>query len=46
MLLTNPYVVVNICLDFSKAFVTVRHSTLLEKMSELYISDYVYTTGW
>ena len=34
LLQSNPYVVV-ICLDFSKAFDTVRHSTLLAKMTEL-----------
>jgi len=41
MLLTNPYVTV-ISLDFSKAFDTVRHSTLLEKISLLDIPDHVY----
>ena len=40
MLLTNPYVTV-ISLDFSKAFDTVRHSTLLE-ISLLDIPDHVY----
>ena len=34
MLLSNPYVAV-ISLDFSKAFDTVRHSTLLEKLAQL-----------
>ena len=34
MLLTDPYVIV-IALDFSKAFDTVRHFTLLEKMAQL-----------
>ena len=41
MLLSNPYVVV-ISLDFSKAFDTVRHSTLLEKMAQLNMPDEVY----
>jgi len=41
MLLTNPYVTV-ISSDFSKAFDTVRHSTLLEKISFLDIPDHVY----
>ena len=40
-LLTNPYVIV-ISLDFSKAFDTVRHSTLLEKMAQLDIPDEAY----
>ena len=39
--LTNPYVIV-ISLDFSKAFDTVRHSTLLEKLAQLDIPDKVY----
>jgi hypothetical protein len=34
MLTSNPYVTV-ISLDFSKAFDTVRHSTLLEKLAQL-----------
>ena len=34
MLLTNPYVI-HIAFDFSKAFDTVRHSTLLAKMAQL-----------
>jgi len=41
MLQTEPYVHV-IALDFSKAFDTVRHSTLLAKFSDLPISDCVY----
>jgi len=41
MLLTNPYVIV-IALDFSKAFDTVRHHTLLAKMAQLDIPDHVY----
>ena len=40
-LLTNPFVVV-ISLDFSKAFDTVRHSTLLKKFAELPIPDEAY----
>ena len=41
MLLDNPYVIV-ITLDFSKAFDTVRHSTLAKKLSVLNIPDGVY----
>jgi len=41
MLLSNPYVI-GICLDFSKAFDTVRHSTLMEKMATLEIPDTAY----
>jgi hypothetical protein len=41
LLTTNPYVIV-ISLDFSKAFDTVRHSTLLEKLAQLDIPDNVY----
>ena len=41
MLQTNPFVIV-ICLDFSKAFDTVRHSTLLTKMAELDLPIPVY----
>jgi hypothetical protein len=41
MLLTHPYVIV-ISLDLSKAFDTVRHSTLLEKIAQLDIPDNVY----
>jgi hypothetical protein len=41
MLQTEPYVHV-IALDFSKAFDTVRHSTLFAKFSKLPISDCVY----
>jgi hypothetical protein len=40
-LLTNPFVIV-ISLDFSKAFDTVRHSTLLEKFAQLPIPDEAY----
>ena len=41
LLQTNPYVVV-ITLDFSKAFDTVRHYTLTEKMAKLDMPDCVY----
>ena len=41
LLATNPYVIV-IALDFSKAFDTVRHHTLLDKITELDIPDYSY----
>lgn len=41
LLAVNPYVIV-ISLDFSKAFDTVRHSTLLHKMAQLNIPDEVY----
>jgi hypothetical protein len=41
LLLTNPYVVI-ITLDFSKAFDTVRHSTLTEKLAMLDMPDNVY----
>ena len=41
LLVTNPYVVV-IALDFSKAFDTVRHSSLLEKIAKLDIQDIIY----
>ena len=42
----NPFDVV-ISLDFfSKAFDTIRHSTLLSKLAELDLLTPVYTTGW
>jgi len=41
LLTIHPYVIV-IALDFSKAFDTVRHSTLINKMADLNIPDYVY----
>jgi len=41
LLTTNPYVVV-ISLDFSKAFDTVWHSTLLDKLARLELPDGVY----
>src|SRR5664279_1572664 len=41
MLLNNPYVIV-ISLDFSRAFDTVRHSTLLGKLAQLDIPENVY----
>ena len=41
LLETEPYVVV-ISLDFSKAFDTVWHSTLLHKLAQLHIPDQIY----
>jgi len=41
MLSTNSFVYV-IALDFSKAFDSVRHSTLMEKMAQLAMPDQVY----
>ena len=41
MLSTNPHVRV-IALDFSKAFATVRHLTLMEKMADLALPDQIY----
>ena len=38
LLASNPYVIVR-AIDFSKAFDTVRHQTLLDKMSQLDIPD-------
>jgi len=41
LLPSNPYVVV-LALDFSKAFDTVRHATLLQKVAQLDLPDPVY----
>ena len=41
LLASNPYVIV-IAIDFSKAFDTVRHKTLLDKMSQLDIPDNIF----
>jgi len=41
MLITNSYVIV-IAMDFSKAFDTVRHVTLLDKMAKLDLPDHVF----
>jgi Reverse transcriptase (RNA-dependent DNA polymerase) len=41
LLESNPYVIVY-ALDFSKAFDTVRHCTLMEKMSKLQLPDCIY----
>ena len=41
LLVNNPYVIV-IAIDYSKAFDTVRHSTLLAKMAQLDIPDCTY----
>jgi hypothetical protein len=38
---TSPYVVV-VALDFSKAFDTVRHSSVMAKVAQLNIPDFVY----
>ena len=40
ILRTNPFVIV-IALDFSKAFDTVRHATLMEKLAKLGLPDHV-----
>jgi len=37
----NPYVIV-IALDFSKAFDTVRHHTMLDKIAQLDLPDHIY----
>jgi hypothetical protein len=39
LLADNPYVAVK-ALDFSKAFYTVRHTTLANKLADLSIPDY------
>jgi len=41
LLRSNNYVAI-ISLDFSRAFDTVRHSTLAEKLSSLEIHDHIY----
>ena len=41
LLASNQYVIVY-CLDFSKTFDTVRHSTLMEKIAMLQLPDWVY----
>jgi Reverse transcriptase (RNA-dependent DNA polymerase) len=42
-LVTEPFVIVLVlALDFSKVFDTVRHSTLMEKLTQLDIPDHVY----
>ena len=38
---TEPYVIV-ISLDFSKAFDTLQHSTLLHKLAQLQLPDHIY----
>jgi hypothetical protein len=43
LLISNPYVIV-IAIDFTKAFDTVRHSSLLEKMATLAIPE--HTQNW
>ena len=41
MLSVNPYVLVFV-LDFSKAFDTVRHKTVMEKVADLHMPDQIY----
>jgi Reverse transcriptase (RNA-dependent DNA polymerase) len=43
-LVTEPFVIV-LALDFSKAFDTVQHSTLMEKLAQLDSPDHVHN-GW
>ena len=42
LLTTEPYVIV-LSFDFSKAFDTVRHFTLLQKLAQLDLPDHVYS---
>jgi len=41
LLMTNPYVIV-IAIDFSKAFNTIRHHTLLDKIAQLDLPDHIH----
>jgi len=41
MLLTNDFVVI-ISLDFKKAFDTIQHQTLLQKMCSFGLPDHIY----
>jgi len=45
MLITNSYVIV-IAMDFSKAFDTMRHVTLLVKMANLDLYQIMFSIGW
>jgi len=42
MLANNKYVIIVYAVDFSKAFDTVRHSTLFHKYANIDLPDFIY----